>query len=285
MEQELFVALDLCTSCDSNVWSFASHGATVCWAGLKGSWYKLFFLLNPVVMSDVAGLCSNTAECMTDFHVNLYALSPFIVHMLLRQQCSPPTSDKTIQEASHGIQMDILRTKFSTENSWDMKEGDLSRDALLPRIVSGEFHVIFNPVAFHECHGVPYEGRADLLHRIMNGSQHQYMVKVVASTKALRPQIVMKALFCHHVLSLMLGKDRKLNKSRSLFMLWRRNQKTLHETRNKRVSNPKHIFIRNQVFTKVLNQVKHKPFIYIYIPWASMLKFTSYADNVDVWVD
>ena len=23
----------------------------------------------------------------------------------------------------------------------------------------------------------------------------------------------------------------------------------------------------------------------IYIPWASMLKFTSYADNVDVWVD
>lgn len=110
--------------------------------------------------------------------------------------------------------MDILRTKFSTENSWDMKEGDLSRDALLPRIVSGEFHVIFNPVAFHECHGVPYEGRADLLHRIMNGSQHQYMVKVVASTKALRPQIVMKALFCHHVLSLMLGKDSgKLHKT------------------------------------------------------------------------
>eukprot|EP00435_Cladocopium_sp_Y103_P055405 s163_g18.t1 len=170
-------------------------------------------------MSDVAGLCGNMkGECMTDFHVNLYALSPFIVHMLLRQQCSPPTSDKTIQEASHGIQMDILRSKFSTENSWDTKGGDLSRDALLQRmvsaVVSGDFNVIFNPVAFHDCHGVPYEGRADLLHRIMNGSGHQYMVKVVTSTKALRPHIVMKALFCHHVLSLMLGKDSgKLHKT------------------------------------------------------------------------
>ena len=218
---------------------------------------QIIFQLTPVVMSDVAGLCGNvTGECMTDFHVNLYALSPFIVHTLLRQQCSPPTSDKTIQEASHGIQMDILRTHFSTENSWDTKEGDLSRDALLHRmvsaVVSGDFTVIFNPVAFHDCPGIPYEGRADLLHRIMNGSGHQYMVKVVASTKALRPQIVMKALFCHHVLSLMLGKDRKLNESRSLLRFLQGNQKTLHDTRNKRVSNPEHIFIRNQVSTEGL---------------------------------
>ena len=151
-------------------------------------------------------------QCVTDFHVSLYAQSPFIAHMVLHQRCSPPTTDKTVQDASNGIQMDILRSKFSKENAWDTRGAELGRDEILKQmisaVVSGNFDVIFNPIAFQEVKGVPYEGRADVLHRV---GARQYKVKVVTSSKTLRPQMVMKALFCQHVLSLMLGKDGNQN--------------------------------------------------------------------------
>ncbi|CAK9033177.1 unnamed protein product [Durusdinium trenchii] len=145
---------------------------------------------------------------VTEQNVSLYVTSPFIVHEVIHQRCLLRLGDEHAASYNRAIQAELLQSKVINGasrimNMKDEQIRDEPVDRMRSAIKSSQYDLIVHPVASFSDAGAEYQAQWDALHL----NQGQYMVKVITGSKALRPHLLTKAIFCRYVLSRMLGQD------------------------------------------------------------------------------
>ena len=145
---------------------------------------------------------------VTEQNVSLYVTSPFIVHEVIHQRCLLPLGDEHAASYNRAIQAELLQSKVINGasrimNMKDEQIRDEPVDRMRSAIKSSQYDLIVHPVASFSDTGAEYQAQWDALHL----NQGQYMVKVITGSKALRPHLLTKAIFCRYVLSRMLGQE------------------------------------------------------------------------------